>query len=560
MTVSPHAAAVIAASRMTVGETVIATAVRQPDSPCLVLVGGSTLTYRQLVLRASVLARGLYIHGVRPNDRVAILSPSRVEVIQSWLAINMLGAIEVTVNPAWTGSMLLHALSSSRATHVIVDAGLQSNVLDLLDGLSLTNIWVLQTESVPASASLPSPRDVMPGSTTSVAPFDDLLRDGSSSNGCDWEFKSGDSSAAKTASIVYTSGTSGRAKGVLMSHGQICAVAASTVHHMRLGRAEIFYCIHPLFHMAGKFMACLATFMSGGCLILDQKFSANEWLSRIRKYKATRSLAHGPMLEMVYQTEATPLDGENPLELLASAPFPKKIAKEFQTRFNVEGIECWGMTEVGLPLWTTPASGNGSCGRCDSDLYELKIVEPGTTRVLPAGQAGEAVIRSVQPLLLMNGYDDVQNALISIENSDEVWFRTGDIMLMEPQGDYYFLDRATDRIRRRAENISSYEIEAAAVECGATAAAAVGVDSGFEQDDDIKLCVVIATWEPAQLLRRLSKRLPHYMLPRYIERYDALPRTPTNKVRKSELRKIANSEFSYDRHEDGISIKALYGS
>ena len=276
------------------------------------------------------------------------------------------------------------------------------------------------------------------------------------------------------------------------------------------------------------------------------------------------SIAHGPMLEMIYAQPARADDADNPLQRFATSPFPKHIAADFEKRFDVRGLEVWGMTEANIPIWNSldEPLHPGCTGRQISDRYEIRLVDPETDREVAVGTAGEIVVRSRLPWTLMQGYFGMPEATLNAWRN--LWFHTGDLAYQDPEGRYYFVDRLGDRIRRRAENISSYEIECAAllhpqvVEC-----AAVGVPSEFASDDDIKLVVVGKTGEapdPLALLDHLACRLPHYMVPRYIEILNALPRTPTNKVRKSVLRQSGVGPETWDRKAAGVDLRALVES
>jgi crotonobetaine/carnitine-CoA ligase len=212
---------------------------------------------------------------------------------------------------------------------------------------------------------------------------------------------------------------------------------------------------------------------------------------------------------------------------------------------------CWSPLEEPLRL--------GSCGRVADEWYDFRVVSPDTDDEVPCGAIGEFVVRPKLPFTIMQGYHGMPEK--TVETWRNLWFHTGDSGYVDKDGYVYFVDRLGDRIRRRAENISSYEIEAAAaahpdvLEC-----AAIGVPSGFQGDDDIKLYVVqrpgIAESGEA-LIRFLASRLPHYMVPRYVEFLDALPRTPTNKVQKAKLRALETGDRNFDRKAAGLSLSDL---
>jgi crotonobetaine/carnitine-CoA ligase len=273
------------------------------------------------------------------------------------------------------------------------------------------------------------------------------------------------------------------------------------------------------------------------------------------------SIAHGPMIEMIFAMPPSEKDRTHAMRRLMCCPLPKGIGPAFEERFGLRGVEMWGMTEIGCPLWTDldGPRPSGTCGRLIEDWYELQIVDPETDMALETGQTGEIVVRPKKPFTTMLGYLGRPEA--TVEAWRNLWFHTGDAAYRNADGFYFFVDRIRDRIRRRAENISSYDIEAAAQTYpGILEVAAVGVPSGMEGDDDIKLCIVAQAGidiDPAAVIQFLFNTLPHFMVPRYIEVLQAMPRTPTNKIRKRELAEAGIDNATWDRHKAGIRLKDL---
>jgi crotonobetaine/carnitine-CoA ligase len=216
------------------------------------------------------------------------------------------------------------------------------------------------------------------------------------------------------------------------------------------------------------------------------------------------------------------------------------------------------MTEIGAVCWRPydDPLRVGSAGRLLEDWYDLRIADPERDEPVQTGQVGQILVRSKKPWTLMQGYMGMPEK--TTEAWRNLWFQTGDAGYFDDEGYLYFVDRLGDRIRRRAESISSYDIEAAAMLHPAIAdCAAVGVASEFESDDDVKLCVVLGpdrAFDPVDLLRHLSARLPHYMVPRYIDVLTSLPRTPTNKVMKKQLR-TAGAKNAWDRKSAGVALR-----
>ncbi|MDM0014924.1 AMP-binding protein [Variovorax sp. J22P168] len=543
----------VAKGLTTVPAVIAAQALARPDAIALRTEGAPPLNYRALHLKACAIAAGLRGAGVRRGDTVVLFGPNSADIVACWIAVNVLGAIEVCINTANRGAPLVHALNNAQARHIVVAAELLKYVVQVGDQLDHLEHACIFEEG---SAEVPSHRF---RSTL----LSDLLRP-ERATAIEEEIRSesGDVAPSNIASIIYTSGTTGPAKGVLMPHAQVCLLAAMSVRGLKLTEDDVFHCFHPMFHMAGKFMGILATFIAGGQAVLDRAFDAEHWLVKLRTHGITAGLAHGPMVEMIHAQPARPDDQDNPLRRMIVAPFPTRIATDFERRFDVRGIEVWGMTEVGVPIWcdVDRPLRPGSCGRNDDELFDVAIVDPVTDEDVAPGEVGELVVRPRLPWVLMQGYMGMHEETVATWRN--LWFHSGDSARRDADGNHFFIDRLKDRIRRRAENISSYEIESAALSYPPVAeAAAVGVPSQFHDDDDIKLTIVVQpkmALREQDLLAHLAGCLPHYMLPRYIERLEALPRTPTNKVRKAELRARGVDAAVWDRKAIGIEVKSLY--
>lgn len=530
----------------TIGECIRARAAAFPDRVAIEMVGEGRETYSECFEASLQMARGLMAAGVRPRDTVVVMAPNCLTAIHAWMGINLAGATEVAINTAYRARLLEHAVNISGARRIVAAREFLPILRESEEAMpNLQQIIHFDLAESGQAQTLPAFARI------ALSPLDEILRDCSDA----------DLPAVRTsdiASVIYTSGTTGPAKAIMMPHAQVCGLAKQSIDGLRLEAMDAFYCFHPLFHMAGKFMAVFAMLMAGGRVILDRTFKAELWVDRVRKYEATVGLAHGPMIEMIYAQPERPEDGQHTVRRVLAAPFPKAIAHQFEARFHLRGIEVWGMTEINIGTWRPydEPLRLGSCGRISHEWVELRIVDPETDQELPAGQAGELVVRPKKPFVFMSGYIGMLEK--TIEAWRNLWFHTGDIGYIDDEGYCYFVDRLGDRIRRRAENISSYDIEAAALaHPDVVEAAAVGVASDFEADDDIKLCVVVnpgASIGPETMLRYLAKGLPHYMVPRYIEMMDALPRTPTNKVRKAELRMRGTAQ-TWDRKQAGLALR-----
>ncbi|MCZ4291675.1 AMP-binding protein [Hoeflea alexandrii] len=524
----------------TLGRALGVRAESDPDKTFIDFTNGPGLTYAAALDLAQRVAGGLDALGVAHGDQVITMLPNGRDAISAWLGLGHLGAVEVCLNTGYRGQPLAHALTICKARVMILAADYLPAVLAVdpdaagIDRLIVvgdpdhaTGTATVSWQSLVASPPLATPRHPVRG------------RD--------------------AASILFTSGTTGPAKPVILTHAQNHLTAAETARRFGMGVSDISYCFHPLFHMAGKFMAVYGTLIAGASIVLDHQFVPDQWSERLCEYKATLAYGHGPMIEMIHASPPVPKDKQNTVRRVLGAPFPVRIAEDFETRFGLEGMECWGMTEIGIVTWAEAGTPRGSCGKV-SEFYDLCIVDPDTDEELPAGRTGEILVRPRLPWITFQGYYGMAEATVSAWRN--LWFHTGDMGRLEPDGHLYFSDRVKDRIRRRSENISSFEIEAAALSHAAVAeAAAVGVASRFEGDDDVKLCLVVnpdTIIDPADLLRHLAGQLPHYMIPRYVDIRDSLPRSNTNKVRKAVLRAAGTTSPIWDREAAGLSVRALY--
>lgn len=509
-------------------------------------VDGQAVSYAEAYARSCAVANGLVDLGVAHGECVVIMADNARDPICTWLATSLAGAVEVAINTGYRGRSLEHVMQNSQARVMFVEEALVPRILEVRDALTcLETVVVYRSNGAEVTISVPG---------CTVLDFDDVL-------GVDTIEPGRTVGPHDIASVVYTSGTTGPAKGVMMPHGQIRLFSRLGVEGARLTADDAFYCFIPLFHVAGKFIGIMGSMMSGGRVVLDTRFSVEAFMPRVREHGCTIALMHGPLVEMLHQLPASDDDAENPMTRIMASPFPANIALDFQQRFGIRGIETWGMTEVTIPIWQPfdEPLRVGSCGRLRDEHFELRVVDPDTDEETPAGRTGEMVLRPRRPFTMMQGY--LRMPEITVDTWRNLWFHTGDLGYVAEDGYVYFVDRVKERIRRRAENISSFEIEAAALtHPGVAEAAAVGVPSEFEGDDDVLLCVVPAAEggpDQAALTAHLAAALPHFMVPRYLRYLDAFPRTPTGKPQKVQLRTEGVTPETWDRKMAGVSLRDI---
>jgi crotonobetaine/carnitine-CoA ligase len=522
-------------------------AAERPDGEFLRIEDDPAETFGQVLGAAEQVAGQLAALGVGRGDLVPLLADTSAPSVHAWLGVNLAGAADVPLNTAYRGASLAHALNLYRARLMIAAPSLLPRIAEVAAGLPALETIVLLGEDTAPDPAGPAGLRLVPLAAAGPVP-DAAVRAGEEVTGRD------------TASVLFTSGTTGPAKGVIMTHAQTYAIAQEIVDGLRVTERDLFYCFHPMFHMT-RFGSVYTALLAGCPVVLGRRFDPAAFLDRARRYGATATIGHGPMLEAIYRQPERPDDADNPLRTILTAPLPARIAEDFERRFGVRAIDTWGMTEVTCATmrpYQAPLR-PGSCGRPRDDLLEVRIVDPETDEVLPPGQVGEITVRPREPWVMMQGYLGMPDLTVSAWRNFR--FHSGDFGYLTADGYLYFAERSGDRIRRRAENVSAYDIESAAAshprvqDC-----AAVGVASEYESDDDIKLCVVPVPGPPldeADLIRHLAGGLPHYMVPRYIEVLPDLPRTPTGKIRRQVLRSAGTGPGVWDRAAAGVSVRAL---
>jgi crotonobetaine/carnitine-CoA ligase len=349
------------------------------------------------------------------------------------------------------------------------------------------------------------------------------------------------------SSLLFTSGTTGPSKAVITPWGLTYQMWSWAPADM-LMPGEALFSAMPLFHNSGRsgFNYVLSR---GGCLVTRDKFSAASVWSDVREHNCVALALVGPLTALLYAADPRADDADNPVRSVVLGPMIPEIA-DFERRFGVRVAICYGQTEIGAPVVSTWDHGPWeTCGRRRETwpAPEVRIVDEHDESVEP-GQVGELIVRSSEPWSLNLGYYGMPERTAEVWRNG--WFHTGDAFRADDEGYFYFVDRMTDAIRRRGENISSFEVEAAVqAHPMVTECAAVGVRTAFG-DEEVLVAVIVddASFQPAQLLEFLSGRLPPFMQPRYVDVVDELPRnTTTGRVRKTELRALGVTPRTWDR-------------
>jgi len=518
------------------------------NKPFLQDLGKAPVTFAEVEGLVDRLAAGLAELGIGKEDKVLIMMPNCVEFVYIWFAINKLGAVEVPVNNAYKGHFLEHVANNSEAKLVVADTSFVERLRFSKKNLRyLKHVVLFSMEGkIPEYCC----HDLTP---FKVSTFDELLNCVSVAPHVDVKY-------SDLSAIMFTSGTTGPSKGVMSSHAHTYMCAIMTVNMVRLTEDDVYLTCQPLFHGNAQWLSVYPALIVGARAVITPRFTASGWSSQVREAGATVTNMQGVMMDFIFRQPHDPVEAVNRLRAVYAVPSPPEILDAFKRRFGVETvIESYGQTELGL-ITSTPYGEYraGSCGKGHTDWYEIRLADSETDEPVSDGQPGEMLIRSRKPWTIFSGYYRMPEA--TCDSFRNLWYHTGDILRRDPDGWYFFTDRTKDSIRRRAENISSYEIEmvltshSAIREC-----AAIAVKSDIPGgEDEVKVCVAVEagrSLSPQDLVAWAEDRMPYFAVPRYVEFMDILPKTPTEKVEKAALRERGVNENTWDREKAGFKLK-----
>jgi crotonobetaine/carnitine-CoA ligase len=506
-------------------------AAEHPDRPYATFaLGERSFTYGEWDAATDGVAAGLARLGVSKGDAVLEMMRNRAELPMVRFGANKLGAVEVPVNVDYRGYLLEHVFNTVRAKVLVTEADLVDEVAASLPRLEHLTTIVVVGDEVPSVAGV------------SVIPFAELLDAGSPPR---VDVHPGD-----VASIQFTSGTSGPSKGAQIPHAHSHLLAELNGELLGVEADSVIFTELPLFHVNAQ-MSMLTTLIHGGRVAIEPRFSASEWLARLRRHGGTHTPLLGVMLAFLLKLPEQPDDADNPLRVVWAVPRLAEVMEPFMARFGVEQmITSYGCTEIGMPVqghWGTPAH---VTGRVVEDFYEVRIVDPETGDPVPPGEVGEVVTRNKLPWCVTRGYLGMPER--TVEAYRDCWFHTGDAARIDEDGWFTFMDRIKDRIRRRGENVASADVEHVLGEHDGIAESAVIAVKSEEAggEDEIKACIVVAAGAALtadDVWAWCDERLPHFAVPRYVEFLVELPKTPTEKVRKNVLRDDGVTGGTLDR-------------
>lgn len=465
---------------------------------------GEPVTYAEIERRSAAFAAHLRTRGIGAGDRVAVMMRNSIATIAVVFGLARAGVAWVPVNAQQRGEGLRYLLTHSRPRLVVADAELAPQI----------------AEAMASEVELPLLAHAPGGELDAILAGQE-------------RFAEPVPSADAVFAIMYTSGTTGRPKGVIVSHRMLRLAAESVVRLSDAGPGDVFFVWEPLYHIGGAQLLPLPM-LSGITLAMVDRFSASRFWDQVREEGASHIHYLGGILQILLKQPPSSRDREHGVRIAWGGGCPPDIWPQFRDRFGIDIRECYGMTEASSLTTCNVTGVAGSVGR-PMPWFTVKL-QDAEGRPTAVGERGEIVIESGIPGAIFPGYLDNPEATAKALRADG--FHTGDLGSFDQQGNLYFHGRMTDSVRCRGENVSAWEVEHVAAEHEAVedcAMIGVAADVG---EQDIKLFVKPrpgAVIDPQALSGWLGQRLAPYQNPRYIAVVDEFERTASQRIMKHKL-------------------------
>ena len=511
-----------------------------PDKDFLQFSYDKALTFSEVNKLANRIANSLNKLGIHKTDKVSVYMPNSLEICLAWFGILKNGSVMVPINTAYVMDFLQYIIESSDSKIIIIaEEYLErlANIQDRIPNIEKVIVWTRNNKDSFESNGY---------SKTQLISWNDFVSKGSD-NEPEVEITHMDH-----ARLMYTSGTTGKSKGVVRPCAADYSSAQNYSSIMDLTSDDTVFTCLPLFHSNAMVMGVYPAMISGCKVIVEEKYSASKFWKWMKDFEVTKFNLVGVMSYFMWNAPVVPEEKQHKVKLVLGSPAPHDIIEEFMERFNILFTEGYGLTEVGQCTFTRPNEPFrvGSCGK-ESPGYEIKIVNPDTDEELPRNTPGELVLRPRIPNICLHYYYKMPEKTVS--DFRNLWFHTGDLCRMDEDGYIFFMDRVKDYIRRRGENISSFEVEnliSTHPSIEESAAIAVKLDEqGRHSEDELMIVIVLKenmTLDPTDLIEFLKPIMPKFMIPRFVRFRDSLPKTPTNRVQKVKLRDEGVTKDTWD--------------
>ena len=503
---------------------------------------GTARTAREIDAESNRVAHAFAELGVGRGDRVATLLENSVEQVVSFFAALKLGAIQVPINTAYKGEFLQHQLSDSGCRAFVVQGDFASRLAALdIAGLADLQACVITAEP---DAEITGVKTESWGTLMSSAPADPVEDVGVR--------------PSDLACFIYTAGTTGPSKGCMLPHNYVVSLADQITRAWGRKPDDVVLTPLPLFHFNAISVCVVGSLTVGGSASIARRFSVSRFWPEVKRTGATMVSLLGSLAILIADADDHPDQAGHKLRLCGAAPFPPASQKIWRERFGCATFSAgFGLTEASL-ISMLPAdeeNKDGAAGKLNDHDFDVRIVDDEDVEV-PVGETGEIVCRPKRPNLMFAGYwRRPEDTLTVLRN---LWFHTGDIGKVDEDRFLYFVDRKKDYLRRRGENISSFEMERIFHGHDAIEDVAVHSVASDVGEDDVKVTAVLlgdASLTEEELCRWAVDRVPYFAVPRYIEFRNDLPRNPVGRVLKYQLRDEGVTPGTWDREKAGVTFE-----
>lgn len=493
----------------------------------LLIAGDVSWTYTQAASLAAASARALAAAGIKPGDRVATLASNRAEFLEIYLGCAWLGAIAVPVNPALRGPQLQHIFRNSGPKLLVVEEIYRSNLDTVIEaGLLPALTWTIDASGITRSTASHAPQE------------EDLPVP-----------RPGD-----TVAVLYTSGTTGPAKGVCCPQAQMFWWGIYSARALGIREGDVLLTTLPIFH-TNALNAFYQALLNGCTYVLEPKFSASGFWATVRKHKANVTYLLGAMAAILLAQPASADDKDHSVRVALGGGVPARFHDLFRERFGVPLVDGYGSTETNFVFASPiPSDRPGSMGYL-ADGVEARIVDADDAPVAD-GEAGELILRAREPFAFATGYFGMPEK--TVEAWRNLWFHSGDRVFKHASGHYYFIDRMKDAIRRRGENVSSWEVEDVIQAHPAVAACAVYPVPSELGEDEVAVAIQrkdSVDLPPLDLITYCEGRMAYFAVPRFIRFVDTMPLTENGKIKKVSLREAGITADMWDREKSGYKLR-----
>ena len=499
----------------------------------LLVAGETRWSFAQTAAIAAASAQALVDAGIRPGDRVALMCSNRPEFLQVYLGCAWLGAIAVPINTALRGFQLSHIFRNSRPALLVVEAQFVDAIESVEAGVDLPpRTWIVEAAAGAVDARL----SAVPLPALGAAAPAGAVRPGD------------------TVAILYTSGTTGPAKGVCCPQAQLFWWGIYSARALGIREGDVLFTTLPLFH-TNALNAFYQALLNGCTYVLEPKFSASGFWAAAQRHKATVGYLLGAMASMLLAQPNNASDRAHRLRVALGGGVPPQIHGPFLQRFGVPLVDGYGSTETNFVFaGTIPSDRPGTMGYL-ADGIEARIVDENDS-ALPDGQAGELVLRAGEPFAFATGYFGMPEK--TVEAWRNLWFHSGDRVVRDADGHYRFIDRMKDSIRRRGENVSSWEVEQTIQSHPAVAACAIYPLPSELGEDEVAAAILLEpgqSLEPVDIVRHCEGQIAYFAIPRYVRILIQMPLTENGKIKKGVLREAGITTDTWDREAAGVRVR-----